>query len=1035
MPAQRSVWTHRSMMFVSALLLSTALAAPAFAQIEEVVVTAQKRAEDIQTVPIAVTAFTAQDLQTKQIKNYDDLQYNVPNVTYARSNFGGGADFQIRGIGVTAIGYDAEAGVAINVDNVFLEDPPIANAAFYDISDLEVLAGPQSTLYGRGATGGVVSITTTPPALDEGSASLMVSYGNYNAKEVQGVVDMPLVTDELGIRIAGDWIDHSGYVTNIFNDSHPDNEDAYSMRGSLRWEPSSHTTIDLTASFSKEDDNSMRSTKQLCETDPTGVLGCLPGEATNQPINPNSTFSQIASSKQGMENTYGAGLEGIFGPVVGAALAGELGLFDLTAAPTPVPGFVDPAGARDINTDFNPTYNGEDQFLAGEWKQTHVLSWLDADLVLGYDHDSVLSQESYNNIPGEPINPATLATAEGAFETVAGTLAFLNGINPATYVGHYLPYFSMPGELPISSTQNLGITGGDYSFTPNSEAFDQSNGSAEQYSGELRFDSTFSGPFNFRLGFYDLHEQTTGNYYVNASTLDYPAIVVGALTPPLTDFFAAIHVPGVSPTPLNPAANAACLSVGCILGPSYYDNDGYKNTLTSKSIYGEVYYDVVPDTFKLTLGLRYTEDDKLQIGRIAFLSAYLPIGSNSENNALATAVSQQQINFNAAAPGYNLYEVNSIEFREWTGHLTADWTPKLSFTDQTLVYATYSRGYKAGGFNPGIETSTSEAGQSVPPSYQPEFIDDYELGTKNTLLNGTLQANGDLWYYNYTGLQVSEIENNTSVNNNVNATLWGAEGEFVWAPMEQLAFNLNIAQTHSGLGNTYLVDPRNPTAGDPRAVLIKDDTITASSGENCVLYYTGAGPTPSPATLGISGYTNPNGGAGADASSGIAVANFGPCNPTTAQANALAAAGFVNPLTGMGPLAAQHKFSDGEEENLSGNELQNTPDFNVTIGANWTQPVGGDYNLVAHVDYYWESHMWGRIFEDGSDLIPGWGNMNANLTLNAPDNKWYVQAFIKNVFNQSNIEGEYLTSPTSGLYTNAVYGDPRLYGLKIGLKM
>ena len=273
MPALRTNRSRRSLTFTSVLLLSTALAAPAFAQIEEVVVTAQKRAEDVQTVPIAITAFTSQDLSTKQIKSFDDLQYNVPNVTYARSNFGAGADFQIRGIGVTAIGYDAEAGVAIVVDNVFLDLPPLANADFYDLSDVEVLAGPQSTLYGRGAVGGVVSVTTARPDLDAGSASIMASYGNYNAKEVEGDVDMPLVTDELGIRLSGDWIDHSGYVSNIFNNSHADSENEYSFRGSLRWEPSSNTTVDLVGSLSNENDNAMRSQKQLCTTDIDGNAG------------------------------------------------------------------------------------------------------------------------------------------------------------------------------------------------------------------------------------------------------------------------------------------------------------------------------------------------------------------------------------------------------------------------------------------------------------------------------------------------------------------------------------------------------------------------------------------------------------------------------------------------------------------------------------------------------------------------------------------------------------------------------------------
>jgi iron complex outermembrane receptor protein len=1029
MPASRTNRSRRSLTFTSVLLLSTALAAPAFAQIEEVVVTAQKRAEDVQTVPIAITAFTSQDLSTKQIKSFDDLQYNVPNVTYARSNFGAGADFQIRGIGVTAIGYDAEAGVAIVVDNVFLEAPPLANGDFYDLSDVEVLAGPQSTLYGRGAVGGVVSITTARPDLDAGSASIMASYGNYNAKELEGDVNMPLVTDELAIRLAGDWIDHSGYVNNIFNNSHADNEDEYSFRGSLRWEPSSNTTIDLVGSMSSEHDNAMRSQKQLCTTDPTGVLGCLPGSAGEQGINPNSTLSVIASSEQGMANTYGAAL----GPAASA-----LGLYNLLAPP-PAPTGALPTGARQINTDFQPTYQAKDQFLSAEWKQQNITPWLDADLVLGYDHDSVISQESYNNIPGSALPEPNLAIAEGTFLAVANNLyvdqCVTGGGSPAVcvpggaaYAAHYAPYFSHPGELPISSTQNLGVLGGDYKFTPNNEAYDQSDGEANQWSAELRFDSHFSGPFNFRFGGYYLSERTTGDYFVNATTLDYPSIIIGGLTPVLTDFLHNIGIPGVNPTPLNATANAACLSSGCILGPGFYHNDGTFNSLTDKAIYGELYYTPIPDTLKFTAGLRFSEDQKEQVGRIELYSAYLPIGTSNETGALATAVSQGQVTFGAPPAGNNVYQLSSAQFDEYTGHFTADWTPKLSFTDQTLVYATFSRGYKAGGFNPGIEP-----GLSISPSYAPEFINDYELGTKNTLLNGTLQANGDIWYYDYTGLQVSEIANNTSLNNNINAKLYGVEGEFIYQPIDQLQFTLNIAETHTAIGaGTYLVDQRNPTAGNPNTVLVKDDTISASTGENCVIYSTTPGSSPATAPIPNNPFAVPNGGVGADASSGVAAANFGPCNPATltaAQMLAFTAAGFSY----TSPVA--HQFPDGVAQNLKGNELQNTPDFDTTIGAQWTQPVGGDYSLVAHVDYYWQSHMWGRIFEDGADYIKGFGNMNATLTLNAPDNKWYVQGFIKNVFGSNYIQGEYLTSPTSGLYTNAVYGDPRTYGIKVGIKL
>lgn len=109
--------TKRSLTFISALLLSTAIAAPAFAQIEEVVVTAQKKSEDIQTVPIAISAFSSQDLASHQIKNFADLQFSIPNVSQSNGTFGAG-NFQIRGIGTGSVTVTADPGVSVNRNEV-----------------------------------------------------------------------------------------------------------------------------------------------------------------------------------------------------------------------------------------------------------------------------------------------------------------------------------------------------------------------------------------------------------------------------------------------------------------------------------------------------------------------------------------------------------------------------------------------------------------------------------------------------------------------------------------------------------------------------------------------------------------------------------------------------------------------------------------------------------------------------------------------------------------------------------------------------
>ncbi|HSZ75594.1 MAG TPA: TonB-dependent receptor plug domain-containing protein [Rhizomicrobium sp.] len=1025
--------------FVAGLFISTALCAPAFAaEIETVVVTAQKKVENIQTVPIAVTAFTAEDLKEHQIVQFKDLVFSTPNVSYTKTNFTG-ADFQIRGIGIAAIAGDAESGVAVHEDDVYLANPPLAEASFYGLDRIEVLRGPQSTLYGRGATGGTVNVITAKPDLDQFGGNGEATYGNYNQTELKGAVNIPIVTDMLGVRVAGDWVKHDGFVLNINNGQHYDNENTYSVRGSVRFQPTQDTTIDLVASSSRESDNKMRSQKQLCTTDPTGTLGCLPDSLGTQPVNPNATLSNISSSVQAMES---------LGASINPLLAGEFanfGFLDLRQTPVLPAGDVDPASLRQINTDFAPLYRASENFVALNAKQ-NINPDLTVTFVGGYEDHSTWSQESYNNVPALPIDQTALASAEGnlAYVLSGGIPVLGPGFNPA-YYANFAPYFTAhPGELPVSGTKNLGLTGGDIAFyTPNATAYDQSDAYSKQYSAELRLNTSFQGPVNFLLAGYYLKTQGYTDYFVNASTLDYPAIVLGSI-------FGGLGVgQGGIPLPTGLCDN------GCISASSYYHNVGDNIDLESKSVFGEAYYDAIPDTLKFTAGLRFTDDVKSEMDRIELFSGLVPIGTTNEEAAMAALAAQHQKDFD---PSNGLpdnpdgtpigsetcfgpcdaFAVEKETFDKYTGRAVVDWTPKLDFTNQTLVYASYARGYKAGGFNPGVEE-----GIGVPNSYGPEGIDAFEAGTKNLLADGTLQANLAAWYYNYEGLQVSSIIDNTSVNQNIDAHLWGVEGEFFYAPDDNWQFNLNFGTVDSQIGkNVNLVDPRNPTAGRSDVVLVKDDTLAPSDGENCVLYMlpgTTVAPADNPVLDFIVGghannpYLDPPGGSQALAGHGVALTNYGTCLPANQGGipdAALNAAGYsrTDPRVGSGDQ------SGGATVNLGGNHLQNTPPITISVGAQYTFKLDGGYSLIPRADFYWQDRSWASVFNDAPDALKAYEVTNAQITLSAPEDKWYVQGFIKNAFNSTYITGEYLTSATSGLYTNAFLGDPRTYGIRIGAK-
>ena len=490
------------------------------------------------------------------------------------------------------------------------------------------------------------------------------------------------------------------------------------------------------------------------------------------------------------------------------------------------------------------------------------------------------------------------------------------------------------------------------------------------------------------------------------------------------------------------------LYYGLRRGAPYYHNYSV-DTLKSKALYGEVYYDILPDLLKLTVGARYTEDQKTSVDRITVLSGTVPIGSNNEMNTLSQEAEACEITSTVGIREVCGFDPNNTSttsgdpfidqettFRKATGRAVLDWTPQLSFTDKTLVFASYSRGYKAGGFNPGAEAGLA----GLPLTYAPEQIDAYEIGTKNIALDGHLQINGGLWYYDYTGLQISAIIDNTSVNQNINARLYGAEGQFVYLPTDNLRFELNTSFTHSGVGNISEVDPRNPAGNDPRAIVIKDQSISSTGAENCVIYDLNAttasqvtlptGYTYVPTSTGVqqaASFSAPSGGIHALQAQGIPNVAYGSCNASAALTNFLAAQGFseYDPAYGGTPT--------GSPVNLKGNELAETPAMSLSAAVQYTFELPGDYTLVPRADYYFQTHTWGRIFEDASDLIKGWGVANAQITLNNPDGTWYVGAYIKNAFDSTYVTGQYLQSSSSGLYTNVFLGDPRTYGLQAGI--
>jgi iron complex outermembrane recepter protein len=219
--------------------------------LEEIVVTATKVAQDIGSTPAAITAITSDALGPGGIREVRDLAVSVPNLSVG-DQFGVNRTF-IRGIGMTSIDLGADGAVAFLQDGAMIPRPSHQLAGFYDLERVEVLRGPQGTLYGRGATAGVVNMVTKKPTEDL-DGYLNYTLGNYSATTVEGALGGPIAGEKVMGRISGKADKRDGYGRNLTTGKAVDNRDAYAVRGSLRFMPSDTLDIVLMADYFKEDD-------------------------------------------------------------------------------------------------------------------------------------------------------------------------------------------------------------------------------------------------------------------------------------------------------------------------------------------------------------------------------------------------------------------------------------------------------------------------------------------------------------------------------------------------------------------------------------------------------------------------------------------------------------------------------------------------------------------------------------------------------------------------------------------------------------
>ena len=947
--------------------------------IEEVVVTAQRREETIQDVPISVSAFDTDALDRYQIDSFSDLQFNVPNVSYSKTNFSGN-NFQIRGIGTLLTAGSADSGVAMHVNDVYLNSPRIFETEYYDMAQVEILRGPQGTLFGRNATGGAVNLKTKRPIIGEFGADVEAQLGNFDHRKVKGAVNIPMGEYMAG-RIAGIFVDRDGYTENVLSGDDVDDREQWSVRGSWRWTPTDRTTIDVIAHVFEEDSSRTRSQKQMCNQDPSPVLGCTPDGLSFEPVNAFATAGTLLSSD---------------------LLLGPLGLFSYFEADLD-PNVGNPRDFRDVRLAYEPEYEADETFVMFEIQQ-QLTETLDLNWIAAYQDTEVESRQDYNGTAsdlGEVVLPAGFCAFSPAACTFFGT-SDGGGVWTST--------------VPNAKNSLGAISGpGEFELTTQGGANDISRSESQQWSTEVRLTTNLDGPLNFMFAGYYLDFENTGNYNVKGPVLDYPSLVLanGALAGS-PDLFAT-------------------------LAPGFFDSvgDDPSYELESSGFFGEVYWEA-SETLKLTLGLRYTKDEKSVRDRQVFLSfpAVTDVASGvttvngtpvtTIHEAVAAAAAGGLFDADPNVAGNQEWRESEVSFEEVTGRFVVDWTPNVEFTDETLVYFSYSRGYKGGGINPPIDTTLFP---NTPTLFEPEDINAFEIGTKNTLWDSRLQVNLSAFYYDYGGLQIGKIVNRTSLNENTDADVFGFESEFILAPTENWLFNAQVSYLNTELDSTETLDPRDPTQGRQDVTLFKDFV----DGSNCVLEHNGLGPVSDNAAFvaTVQGAGAPYFPTGRD------LGGFGgppgaviPATPGTSDSavTACGAIAAIGPLFGYGYL-------DSVQIDLKGNELLNSPEWTITLGAQYTWFMDNGMSLTARADYYWQDEFFSTTFNRPQDKFDSWDIVNLQATLTGRDDRWYVRAFVQNLEDEDNITGTYQTDPSSGLFTNVFLVEPRLYGITFGVNL
>ncbi|MGX5712943.1 TonB-dependent receptor [Sphingopyxis terrae subsp. ummariensis] len=524
----------------------------------DIIVTATKRSQTLQDTPIAVSVTSAADIQNAQIRDLIDLQSAVPSLRVSQLQSSANTNFIIRGFGNGANNPGIEPSVGVFIDGVYRSRSAAQIGDLPNVERIEVLRGPQSTLFGKNASAGVISIVTQKPQYEFGG-SVEASYGNYDAFVIKGDITGP-ISDKIAFSLGGNYNRRDGYARDVNLDTDVNDRNRWGVRGQLLFEPTEALTIRLIGDYDKIDENCCIAGNVIAG--PTvAITNALAGGPSVDANNPFSyrVYNNFLSSNL-IKNYGGSG-----------QIDYDLGNMSLTSI----------TAYREVRSNTNQDSDFTSADLIGQKSDDTAINTFTQELRLASDFDGPINfliggyyfnekikqhSQIYFGDDFRAYGNALIQAASGGALSVPvleGTLGTLEG-NPAKYVGTFFragdgmdEYYGMKntawsifGTVDFDVTDRLTLTlGGNY--TKDKKRFTTDVTSTDVFSG-INLDAPAYAPFRNQLILGGALQQAGVNPNDPAAVLAFATNPATAATFQQFQAFATANQNNPAANPLNP---------------------------------------------------------------------------------------------------------------------------------------------------------------------------------------------------------------------------------------------------------------------------------------------------------------------------------------------------------------------------------------------------------------------------------------------------------------------------------------------------